>query len=181
MPLFGDALTVVAGLLREPLVLRNPRDGGKDWPLPHTRGGNAGHNGSPRVRSFDDQRGGNILRKGAFGGEGNCASMPVLRVLYRCARIVALCVMMVNLHGVAVAGQFSANHNCPSVSESGHHAPTSVNHAGCCSNLHCCPILAGPPCADTHAVVPRPVTPIWNELSPFLLVRAFHPPPKLPG
>ncbi len=107
--------------------------------------------------------------------------MPVLRILYRLARIVALCVMMVSLHGPAAAGQFNANHNCSSVSESGHRAPTSVHHAGCCSNMHCCPILVEPPCADAHAVVPRPVTPILKGLSPFLLVRAFHPPPKLPG
>jgi len=105
--------------------------------------------------------------------------MPALRILYRLARIVALCVMMVNLHGVAVAGQFSANHNCPSVSESGHRFPTSLYNADCCSNLHCCPILAEPPCEDAHAVVSRRVTPILNAPSPFLLVRAFHPPPKL--
>lgn len=104
--------------------------------------------------------------------------MPLLRTFYRLVRIAALCLMVVNLHGAAV-GQFSAKHNCPSITEPGHSNPASVHHAGCCSNLHCCPILAEPPCADANAVVPRLVTPILNELSPFLLVRALHPPPKL--
>ncbi|MFT2215539.1 hypothetical protein ACLJYM_27585 [Rhizobium giardinii] len=104
--------------------------------------------------------------------------MLVLKMVYRLVRIVALCVMVVNLHGAAAAGQFSANHNCPSITELDQRNPISVHHAGCCTNLHCCPILAEPPCADAHSVGPSAATPILNELLPFLLVRAFHPPPK---
>jgi hypothetical protein len=104
--------------------------------------------------------------------------MPGPKIVYRFARIVALCVMVVNLHGAAAAGQFSANHNCPSITEPGYRYPISVHHAGCCTNLHCCPILAEPPCADVHAVGLSAATPVLNEPLPFLLVRAFHPPPK---
>jgi hypothetical protein len=160
------------------MALLDTRHSRKDGPLSRTHGGNPGHKGSPRVLTFDDQRGGNILLKGAFLGERDCASMPVLKITYRLARIVALCVMVANLHGAAVAGQFSANENCPTVEEFGHRHPISVHHAGCCANLHCCPILVEPPRADAHAVSSSAATPILNEPSPFLLVRAFHPPPK---
>lgn len=104
--------------------------------------------------------------------------MPMLRTIYRLVRIAALCLVVVNLHGAAVAGPFKAAHDCPSVGEPGHSEPINLHHVGCCTNLHCCPIPAEPPCADTHAIVHIPVTPILPELSPFLLVRAFHPPPK---
>ena len=97
---------------------------------------------------------------------------------YRLVQIAALCLIVVNLPGAAAAGQFSANHNCPSKTEPSYRYPISVHHAGCCSNLHCCQILAAPPCVDAHTLGPTAATPILNEPSPFLLVRAFHPPPK---
>ena len=106
--------------------------------------------------------------------------MPVLETFCRLFQIVILCLMVVNLGGPAAAGQFRGDRNCPSINGPSHPSPISVHHAGCCTNLHCCPILADPPCANAHAAGPSAATPILSEPSPFLLVRALHPPPKPP-
>lgn len=104
--------------------------------------------------------------------------MPVLRAVFSLVRIAVLCVMVVNLHDVAMAGYHITYQDCPSVTEPDHSSPKSFHPGTCCTNIQCCPIPAELPCAGSHAAASRTVTPLLNEPSPFLLVRAVHPPPK---
>lgn len=102
--------------------------------------------------------------------------MPVLRAVFSLIGIAVLCVMVV--HGMAMAGYHLTDQDCPSVTEQDSRSSKSFHPSTCCTSIQCCPICTEPPCAASHVAASRKVKPLLNQPSPFLLVRAFHPPPK---
>lgn len=104
--------------------------------------------------------------------------MPVLRAVFSLVRIAALCVMVGNLHDVAMAGYHITYQDCPSVTEPDQSSPKSSHPGTCCTSIQCCLVLAEPPCEASHPTASRTAPPLRSEPSPLLLVRAIHPPPK---
>ncbi|OAP35177.1 hypothetical protein AU381_25860 [Sinorhizobium glycinis] len=104
--------------------------------------------------------------------------MRVLRTACRLIRIAVLCVMVLNLHGTALADYVGASHDCPTISEADHGTPISLQPGTCCTKTQCCPIAAEPLRENRRAKV-RIATPHLNEPTAFLLVRTIHHPPKL--
>lgn len=102
--------------------------------------------------------------------------MPV-STIFRLLRIVVLCVAMVNLHGVAAAAYFQADHSCSSIAAQSPGSQKALHLGQCCTKLHCCPILAIPPSEKTPALT-RVRPSLVAEAEPFLLVRVLYPPPK---
>jgi hypothetical protein len=104
--------------------------------------------------------------------------MPLLRTAYRLIRVAVLCVMVLNLHGTALADVFGESHNCPTISEAEYGAPKSLHPGTCCTKTQCCPTAAEPLRENRRAKV-RIATPHLNEPTAFLLVWTIHHPPKL--
>ncbi|ACM40321.1 hypothetical protein Avi_9854 (plasmid) [Allorhizobium ampelinum S4] len=97
----------------------------------------------------------------------------------RMCLILAILLILSNIHGTALAGGASADH-CPSISSlaSSHDSKGSVGHA-CCPTMICCPILVsvdvlgGPDRrrAVVFVAVEQPIS--------LLFLRPDYPPPKL--
>ncbi|MDX0494092.1 hypothetical protein GOC53_28125 [Sinorhizobium medicae] len=104
--------------------------------------------------------------------------MVVSKTVFRLLSIAVLCLMVANVHGGQAAGYLGTHRDCPSVTEPNKGSATLPHLGSCCGKMHCCPILADPPCEASNPIASGPTLALRNESLPFLLVRAIHPPPK---
>lgn len=104
--------------------------------------------------------------------------MPTWSIIYRWVKVAALCIMVVNLHVAAVAGNGNKSLGCPTVTETTHGSGSASHHNACCAGTQCCPVLPALPCADPPAALVQLPTTHLDQPRPFLIVRGLDPPPK---
>lgn len=102
--------------------------------------------------------------------------------------IVMLMALLVTMNMVAMASASAgAGVGCSraAISGSGQHSDQPSDHhgplggtGGCCSDMHCCPIVPRLPQADVVLRTGRLPPPPLDDETPLLLVRPIDPPPR---
>jgi hypothetical protein len=121
---------------------------------------------------------GNILVAVTFWGRMGSASMPTWSIIFRWGKVAVLCVMVMNLHGIAVAGHESKSLSCQAITKAVHEPGVASHHNACCTGTQCCPVLPVLPCAETPVALVQLLTAFLYQPRPFLIVRGLDPPPK---
>lgn len=103
--------------------------------------------------------------------------MCVLRSISHLIQVAVLCIAVVNMHDVAAAAYFDADHQCLSISQPGQGIPDGMHNGPSCTKTQCCPTLPEPSSNHSRAAA-EPRNRHIDETNPFLLVRALYPPPK---
>ena len=104
--------------------------------------------------------------------------MPIWSIIYHWVKVAALCIMVVNLHVAAVAGNGNKSLSCPTVAETTHGSGSVSHHNACCAGTQCCPVIPVLPRADPPAALVQLPTSYLDQSRPFLIVRGLDPPPK---
>ncbi|MBY5337645.1 hypothetical protein HFO96_25355 [Rhizobium leguminosarum] len=102
--------------------------------------------------------------------------------IFRYAQLLVVAILVAaNLFGVAAAPSTLQSQHCAVIAQRDHHPGHAYDpQTGCCSTMHCCPILPELAKVATPRFEPGRHKPTPSVERPLLLIRAIDPPPRFP-